>query len=323
MDMGDNSREFSVFSLKFSVISLSPGANRELIRDMMPKLPADVERLIDAALSEDLGSGDVTCEFFVPEESRSKGAVVARETGVVAGIKVALAVFARIDPGLKAVAKKADGDAVKHGEVVIALEGATRSILSAERTALNFLQRMSGVATLTSRYVARTAGTRAEVLDTRKTIPGWRTLDKAAVKAGGGTNHRIGLYDRAMVKDNHLLAGGRSPLTLEDLQASIRRLREARPGVEVELEADRLSQVEGFLTLEGVDFVLLDNMTLEQLREAVAMNEAAGRPVRLEASGGVNLDTVADIAATGVDFISVGALTHSARALDLALDLEP
>ncbi len=290
---------------------------------MMKELPPDVERLIDAALSEDLGEGDVTCAFFVPEDSRSRGAVVARETGVVAGIDVARAVFARMDPKLEAVPKKVDGDAVAHGDIVIALEGATRSILSAERTALNFLQRMSGVATLTSRYVGKTAGTRAEILDTRKTIPGWRTLDKAAVRAGGGTNHRIGLYDRAMVKDNHLLAGGRKERTLADLQEAIRRLREAKPGVKVELEADRLSQVEEFLTLEGVDFVLLDNMILEELEEAVAMNEAAGRPVLLEASGGVNLDTVAGIAATGVDFISVGALTHSAPALDLALDLDP
>lgn len=290
---------------------------------MTPELPPDVKRLIDAALSEDLGDGDVTCQFFVPEESRSRGAVVARETGVVAGLNVALEVFARIDPALEAIAKKADGDAVKQGDIVIALDGATRSILTAERTALNFLQRMSGVATLTADYVEKTAGTRAEILDTRKTIPGWRTLDKAAVKAGGGTNHRIGLYDRAMVKDNHLLAGGGKQLTLDDLQASIRRLRDARPTVEVELEADQLSQVEGFLTLDGVAYILLDNMTLEELRQAVTLNEAAGKPVLLEASGGINLDTVADIAATGIDFISVGALTHSARALDLALDLDP
>jgi len=290
---------------------------------MKPELPPEVERLVAAALAEDLGDGDVTCAFFVPPDARSTGAVVARETGVIAGIGVALAVFAGIDPALEAVARKVDGDAVAPGDVVIALAGSTRAILSAERTALNFLQRMSGVATLTARYVERTAGCRAEILDTRKTLPGWRVLDKAAVKAGGGTNHRMGLYDMAMVKDNHLLAGGRNPLTLGNLQDSIQRLRAARPTVRVELEADRLSQVEGFLTLEGVDFILLDNMTLEELREAVAMNEAAGSPVRLEASGGVNLDTVAGIASTGVDFISVGALTHSARALDLALDLDP
>jgi nicotinate-nucleotide pyrophosphorylase (carboxylating) len=202
--------------------------------------------------------------------------------------------------------------------MVLRVEGSARSILTAERTALNFLQRLSGVATLTRRYVDAIAGTGAAILDTRKTTPGYRMLEKAAVVHGGGTNHRIGLFDRAMVKDNHLVAESRLP----GLQASIAELKADRPEVEVELEADRLEQVEAFFGLEGVDYLLLDNMSLEDLRAAVAMRNGRTIP-RLEASGGVNLERVRGIAETGVDFISVGALTHSAPSLDLGLDFVP
>jgi nicotinate-nucleotide pyrophosphorylase (carboxylating) len=198
--------------------------------------------------------------------------------------------------------------------LVIEVEGPSRAILTAERTALNFMQRLSGVATLTSRFVEQVKGTSARILDTRKTTPGWRLLEKAAVAAGGGTNHRMGLYDRAMVKDNHLVAEGK----LEYLQEAIRRLKSEKPEVGIELEADRLDQVKDFLALEGVDYILLDNMSLDELREAVAMRE--GSSPALEASGGVNLSTVAGIGQTGVDFISVGAVTHSAVGLDLGLD---
>jgi nicotinate-nucleotide pyrophosphorylase (carboxylating) len=208
-----------------------------------------------------------------------------------------------------------DGDRISEGAYVMKVEGPSRSVLTAERTALNFMQRMSGVASATRRYVDEVRGTSAEILDTRKTIPGWRLLDKQAVLHGGGSNHRMGLYDRVMVKDNHLVAEGR----LEELQEAIRRLKTDHPAVEVELEADRLEQVEAFLELEGVDYLLLDNMSLDELRLAVGMRGDQANP-RLEASGGVNLDTVAGIAATGVDFISVGAITHSVKALDLALD---
>ena len=195
------------------------------------------------------------------------------------------------------------------------VRGPARAVLSAERTALNFLQRLSGVATLTRSYVEQVQGTRARILDTRKTTPGWRLLEKAAVVAGGGTNHRMGLYDRAMVKDNHLIATN----SLGQLQESIRTLKHEHPEVEVELEADTLEQVEGFLGLEGVDYILLDNMSPGELRKAVEMRGKASVP-RLEASGGVNLETVGAIAASGVDFVSVGAITHSAVALDLGLD---
>ena len=197
---------------------------------------------------------------------------------------------------------------------VMEVKGKARSLLTAERVALNFLQRLSGVATKTRQFVELTEGTGVRILDTRKTTPGWRSLEKAAVVAGGGMNHRMGLYDRAMVKDNHLVAEG----GLGALQDAIHRLRADQPEVEVELEADRLDQVEDFLKLEGVDYILLDNMDNESLRKAVDMRD--GKGPFLEASGGVNLTTVTDIAKTGVNFISVGAVTHSAVALDLSLE---
>ena len=274
-----------------------------------------VERLIEAALAEDIGAGDLTSLYFVPAERRSTAFIVAREAGVLSGGEVALEVFRKVDPAIEATLLVNDGDRISEGAYVMKVEGPSRSVLTAERTALNFMQRMSGVASATRRYVDEVRGTSAEILDTRKTIPGWRLLDKQAVLHGGGSNHRMGLYDRVMVKDNHLVAEGR----LEELQEAIRRLKADHPTVEVELEADRLEQVEAFLELEGVDYLLLDNMSLDELRLAVGMRGDQANP-RLEASGGVNLDTVAGIAATGVDFISVGAITHSVKALDLALD---
>lgn len=272
-------------------------------------------RLIDAALEEDVGSGDVTAGYFVPEEAVARAFVMAREEGVLAGGEVAAEVFRRVDAAIEVDLLLRDGTRMGIGARVMEVRGPARGVLTAERTALNFLQRLSGVATATRAYVERVEGTRAKILDTRKTTPGWRRLEKAAVVAGGGTNHRLGLYDRAMVKDNHLVAGR----SLGQLQAAIRRLKAERPEVEVELEADTLEQVRSFLELEGVDYILLDNMGPAQLREAVELRGAARSP-RLEASGGVTLETVAKLAATGVDFISVGAITHSAVALDLGLD---
>jgi nicotinate-nucleotide pyrophosphorylase (carboxylating) len=274
-----------------------------------------VERLIEAALAEDIGAGDLTSLYFVPAERRSTAFIVAREAGVLSGGEVALEVFRKVDPAIEATLLVNDGDRISAGAYVMKIEGPSRSVLTAERTALNFMQRMSGVASATRRYVDEVRGTSAEILDTRKTIPGWRLLDKQAVLHGGGTNHRMGLYDRVMVKDNHLVAEGR----LEELQEAIRRLKTDHPAVEVELEADRLEQVKAFLDLDGVDYLLLDNMSLDELRLAVGLRGDQANP-RLEASGGVNLDTVAGIAETGVDFISVGAITHSVKALDLALD---
>ncbi len=274
-----------------------------------------ISRLIDAALAEDVGSGDVTSEYFVPSEARARAFVVARDEGSLAGVEVAAEVFRRVNPSMEVRMLLSDGVRLAKGARVMEVHGSARSVLTAERTALNFLQRLSGIATATQAFVEKVKGTRARILDTRKTTPGWRLLEKAAVVAGGGTNHRMGLYDRAMVKDNHLVVE-RSP---EELQAVIRRIKSERPEVGVELEADTLEQVRVFLGLAGVDYLLLDNMGLAELREAVEMRGDSVAP-RLEASGGVSLETVADIAATGVDFISVGAITHSAVALDLGLD---
>lgn len=270
--------------------------------------------LIDLALAEDIGSGDVTSEYFVPEDRLASGVIIAKDIGFVAGVEIAAEVFRRVDPDTTVEILLESGNPVTHRTQVLKVSGKARSLLTAERVALNFLQRLSGVATKTNHFVKLTEGTKARILDTRKTTPGWRSLEKGAVLAGGGTNHRIGLYDRAMVKDNHLMAEGGIPA----MQDAISRLRKEKPGVAVELEADRLDQVEAFLGLEGVDYILLDNMSLDELRAAVALRKCD--TPQLEASGGVNLETVAGIAATGVDFISVGAVTHSAVALDLSLE---
>ena len=268
---------------------------------------------IAVALTEDIGTGDLTSRYFVGAERRS-ARIFAKEPAVAAGLGTCAEVFRRVDPQLEIRIVREDGAAVVKGDTVLEISGAVRSILTAERVALNFIQRLSGTATLTRRFVAAVAGTRARILDTRKTTPGLRALEKAAVVAGGGVNHRFGLYDMVMVKDNHLAADQPA----DHLPAAIRRFRDEHPGVRVELEADTLDQVRRFLTFTGVDVILLDNMTCAQMSEAVALG--AGR-VQFEASGGVTLATVAAIAATGVDFISVGALTHSAPAIDFSLEL--
>lgn len=271
--------------------------------------------LIRMALEEDIGEGDVTSGYFIPEERIAEAVLRVRKAGVVSGVEMARAVFLEVDPSLDVRVLVRDGGEVAEGVALMSVSGKARSILTAERTALNFLQRLSGVATMTARYVALVEHTDAKILDTRKTTPGYRVLEKKAVADGGGTNHRMGLYDRAMVKDNHFAAEG----GIEGLQEAINRVKSEKPQVEVELEADRLEQVRDFLKLEGVDYILLDNMSLGELREAVEMRGVVSR-VRLEASGGVNLETVKEIAETGVDFISVGALTHSAPSLDIGLD---
>ena len=271
--------------------------------------------LIRAAIAEDVGTGDVTSLYFIPADSRSKAEIVAREPGIVSGAEIAVAVFKEIDPTLEVEVCIPDGSPFVRGSILMKTAGSTRSLLTAERTALNFLQRLCGVAAQTQRYVEAVKPHPVQVWDTRKTTPGWRLIEKAAVKHGGGTNHRMGLYDHAMVKDNHLAANS----DLTSLQAAIHKLRTERPGVRVQLEADTLEQVAGFLTLEGVDMLLLDNMGPEKLREAVKL---VNGKLWLEASGGITIDTIKDVAATGVNAISVGALTHSSRALDLGMDFD-
>jgi nicotinate-nucleotide pyrophosphorylase (carboxylating) len=275
------------------------------------------EHLIKAALEEDIGPGDVTSAYFVPKAELCSARIFAKEVGVLAGSSVGARVFALVDPRLKVSECAPDGTGVTPGQAVMVIEGPTRSVLTGERTALNFIQRLSGVASLTRQFTQAIHGTGARILDTRKTTPGWRHLEKDAVRAGGGTNHRIGLYDQVMVKDNHLLAEG----DLSALQSAIDRCRTDHPGMKIELEADRIDQVRNFLTLRDVHVILLDNMSLEELRACVQCVRQSGLRIDLEASGGVTLDTVRSIAETGVDFISSGALTHSAKALDFSLEL--
>jgi nicotinate-nucleotide pyrophosphorylase (carboxylating) len=265
------------------------------------------------ALAEDIGPGDLTSQYFVGPQ-RGKARIFAKETAVAAGVEVGAEVFRRVDPQLKVRVVRDSGSRVVKGSTVLEISGPVRSILTAERVALNFIQRLSGVATLTQRFVKAVGQSKTRILDTRKTTPGLRALEKAAVVAGGGMNHRFGLHDMVMVKDNHLLATDRLPA----LQAAIRKFRRDHPGLRVELEADTLRQVRNFLSLEGVDVILLDNMKPAQLASAVRLG--AGR-VQFEASGGVTLETVPAIAATGVDLISVGARTHTARAIDFYLEL--
>ncbi len=270
--------------------------------------------LIALALAEDIGPGDVTVEFFTDPRRHSQARIFAKETCVLAGAAVAEEVFRRVDAGLDIIVEARDGDRLAPGATVLRVAGTAGSILTAERTALNFLQRVCGVATVTRRYVDAVAGTGCRILDTRKTTPGFRLLEKAAVAAGGGTNHRLGLYDMVMVKDNHL-AGGLTPVALVQRIAA---LRAERPGVRVEVEADTLEQARAFFAIDGIAVVLLDNMSLDQLREAVRLRPPG---VLLEASGGITLDSVRAVAECGVDFISVGALTHSAPAVDLSLEI--
>lgn len=270
---------------------------------------------IELALREDIGKGDITSERFVPEHVRARGRIVAREKAIVAGTETAAAVFRRVDPILVINVTRTDGSEAGPNDAVIEVEGSARSILTAERVALNFLQRLSGIATLTRQFVEAAANTRVKIMDTRKTGPGLRKLEKAAVRAGGGSNHRFSLDDMVLVKDNHLACHGGFG-AVGDI---VRQIRRERPELKIEIEADDLRQVRAILKQIEVDVILLDNMRPAQLREAVAL--AKDKNVQLEASGGVNIKNVRVVAATGVDFISIGALTHSARAIDFSLEL--
>ena len=270
---------------------------------------------IATALAEDVGLGDVTSEYFIASNVQAVGRIVARERAVVAGTETAAEVFRRVDAGLKVEIHQFDGAALMGGETILEVRGAARSILTAERVALNFLQRLSGIATLTRQFVDGIGKSKARILDTRKTTPGLRALEKAAVLSGGGANHRFGLFDMVLVKDNHLMASA----GFSGLAAAIKRIRSERSDLRIEVEADRLEQVRTFLELDGIDVILLDNMNPAEMREAVALGKKKG--VKFEASGGANLKNIRQIAATGVDYVSVGAITHSARAIDLSLEL--
>jgi nicotinate-nucleotide pyrophosphorylase (carboxylating) len=269
---------------------------------------------IAAALKEDIGQGDITTDFFVPETLHATGRIIAREKAIVAGTGAAAEVFRRVDPSIDIQVIRRDGDEVIAGDLIIEVRGLARSILKAERVALNFLQRLCGIATLTRQFVDAIGNHPAKILDTRKTTPGLRSLEKAAVVAGGGVNHRFGLYDMVLVKDNHLAALG----GLSSFADRIRQLRRERPNICIEVEADDLEQARAFAEVEGIDIILLDNMMPAQIREALALRK---NNIQFEASGGITLKSVKRIAATGVDYISIGGLTNAARAIDISLEI--
>lgn len=265
--------------------------------------------IIRQALDEDIGDGDITSNSIVPADAQMTGQIIAKQAGVIAGLDVAQVAYALFDTQVSFQARVKEGEAVENRQVVAVVGGSARSLLTVERTALNFLGRMSGIATLTRRFVEAVSGTQAIILDTRKTSPGLRLVDKLAVKRGGGGNHRIGLYDMILIKDNHIDFAG-------SLSEAVHRARAAQTGLEIEVEARTLADVAEALDC-GIERILLDNMSLAMMAEAVRLS--AGR-AWLEASGNVNLETVRGIAETGVDYISIGALTHSAPVLDLSFD---
>jgi nicotinate-nucleotide pyrophosphorylase (carboxylating) len=283
---------------------------------MEPLAAEEIRRAVQLALAEDVGSGDVTTLATVSEEAAATALMRAREPLVLAGLALAEAAFRQFAPQVQLLPAARDGQSLMADKTLLRLAGPARALLSAERVALNFVQRLSGIATLTAQFVEAVQGTSAQILDTRKTTPGWRRLEKYAVTCGGGHNHRFGLYDRVLIKDNHLAAlKNASP---NPIAAALQRARAAFPKLKLEVEADTLEQVEQALAA-GADLVLLDNMNPIQLR--LAVQKCKGR-AQTEASGGVTLASVRAIAETGVDFISVGALTHSARAVDIGLDFE-
>ena len=273
-----------------------------------------VERLIREALKEDIGPGDVTTDSIIDRDASAEGVVVAKEAGVVAGLAVAERVFRELDPDVEFEPAVADGARVVAGDRIATVRGRTRAILSGERVALNFLQRLSGVATATASLVARLEGSGTRLLDTRKTTPGMRTLEKAAVRLGGGENHRMGLWDMALIKDNHIAAAG-------GITAAVAAVRECDPDVPVEVEvAGRAELMEALAA--GADRIMLDNMTVEEMREAVATARSHEPPPEIEISGGVTAESVGELGSLGADFVSVGAITHSAPSLDISLEFE-
>jgi nicotinate-nucleotide pyrophosphorylase (carboxylating) len=275
----------------------------------LKKLHPELLESIQRALAEDIGSGDATSNSIIPPEAQMSGQIIAKQAGIIAGLDLAEAVFGAVDARIDFRAQAGEGDPVENRQIVAALNGPARSLLTAERTALNFLGRMSGIASLTHQFVQAVTGTKAVILDTRKTAPGLRMADKLAVLRGGGQNHRIGLYDMILIKDNHIDFAG-------SISEAVARARAASSDLEIEVEARTLEHVREALAL-GVECILLDNMSLAMMREAVEIT--AGR-AKLEASGNVSLESVRAIAETGVDYISSGALTHSVQVFDVSLD---
>lgn len=272
-------------------------------------LSHSVDQLIDIALKEDVGTGDVTTEHLIPSQAKGQGAIVAKENLIIAGLDVAQRVFQRIDADVVFQSDFKDGSRVKKGQTVVNLSGRLNALLTGERTALNFLQRLSGIATNVQTYVSLLEGQKVKLLDTRKTTPGWRELEKYAVRTGGGTNHRMGLYDAVLIKDNHIAASG-------SISEAIKRIKAAvGDAMTIEVETTNMEEVHEALDA-GAHIIMLDNMDLHQIKTAVTF--VNGR-AKLEVSGGITQKHLADLADTGIDFISSGALTHSARAVDLSM----
>lgn len=278
----------------------------------MTDAETQIEKAIRTALAEDLGSGDVTTRAILPPAQMMHGRFLAKAEGIVAGLDVACQTFKLLDQTVQFTPQIHDGQAVKPGQFIALVAGPAQVILSGERVALNFLQRMSGIATMTRRFVEAVAGTTAVILDTRKTAPGLRAADKLAVRLGGGQNHRFGLYDMVLIKENHITA------VAGDLAEAVNRVKAHAPDIPIEIEVTNLEQVKTALHLP-VNRIMLDNMSLDEMRQAVKMSAGT---IPLEASGNVNLETIRAIAETGVDYISIGALTHSVKALDISLLLE-
>jgi nicotinate-nucleotide pyrophosphorylase (carboxylating) len=276
----------------------------------------EIQLAVQKALEEDVGTGDATTLAVIPDGAMAVAEMRAREELVLCGMDFVRITFEQVDEHLSIRLLRKDGDVLEAGDCLAQIEGSAAAILTAERTALNFIQRLSGVATLTRRYVDRIVGTKVKLLDTRKTTPGWRHFEKYGVACGGATNHRVGLYDMIMIKDNHLATLGSDPN--KSMPEAIRRAKTMYPKLKVEVEADTLEQA--FIAMDaGADIILLDNMSPDKLKQAVEANE--GR-CQLEASGGIHLETIQKVAESGVDFISVGAVTHSAPAVDIALDFQ-
>ncbi len=270
----------------------------------------NTRNLIRTALAEDVGSGDITTDTIVPEGLKVRARIVAGETGIVCGLALAREVFTVFDPEMEVKVLLSDGDKIKKGTVLLKLKGSARTVLTCERLALNLLQMLSGIATLTNQYAKKTNRYGVTLLDTRKTTPGIRDIEKYAVKVGGGQNHRAGLYDGTLIKDNHIKIAG-------SIDKAVRAVKEKYPGELIEVEAQNLKEVEAALKAD-IEVIMLDNMSISDMRKAVKM---VNKKCRLEISGGVNLKTIERFAKLGVDYISVGALTHSAKSLDLSLDI--
>lgn len=279
---------------------------------MKEKVIKAAQTLINLALHDDVGTGDITTDNIIPAETKRKAKMVAKADGVVAGLPIAEMVFRKLDADLVWNPKVAEGDKIKKGDVLVEFEGSYRALLTGERTALNFLQRLSGIATMSNKYAEAVKDFKTEILDTRKTLPGFNKLDKYAVKTGGGTNHRHGLHDMAMIKDNHIEVAGSITAAVNAVRSKI------EPGIKIEVETTTLDQVQEAIEAKA-DIIMLDNMDTETMRKGVEM--IAGR-AKVEASGNMTLERLREVAATGVDYISIGALTHSVNALDISQRIE-